>query len=266
MDPHPPLGIDTSHPSTARSYDYLLGGTQNYPVDRQAAEAFLATWPEVRLNARTIREWAIRAVRYLATEAGITQFLDLGSGLPTEKNTHQVAQQVNAEARVMYVDNDPIVLAHGRALLAANDRTGYVEADVRDPELILTEAAKLLDFNQPVAVVCSSVLHWVECDPVDLIASYVRDLVPGSYLAVSYNTGEGVPAELVEHLRGVFQHGWYPKSSGDILAMFQGLELVQPGLTRIEDWWPVEAEPAQLQLPLLGGVARVWPTGRRRLL
>jgi SAM-dependent methyltransferase len=255
MDSHLPLGVDICHPSPARTYDYLLGGKDNYPVDREAAEAVIAVWPGMRDMGRAARAWAMRVVTYLA-EQGVDQYLDIGSGLPTAENVHQVAQRINPAARVMYADNDPIVLAHGRALLAENDRTEYVEADVRDPKVILAGAAKLLDFSRPVALILSVVLHYVPEDPAELLAAYVQALAPGSFVAISHNTTQGMAPELREWVAGVFPSGWYPRTPDDILRIFQGLELVEPGLVTIEQWRPT-AEPVPLQMPLLGGIARV---------
>jgi SAM-dependent methyltransferase len=257
-DPKPPPGIDTSHPSVARAYDHLLGGKLNYPVDREFAEKFLKIWPEVRDNAFVIRGFAMRVTRYLVEEAGVRQILDIGSGLPTQDNVHQVAQRIAPDTKVMYVDNDPIVLAHGRALLVKDKRTGYIEADVRDTELVLRRAAKLLDFEQPVAVMCSALLHWVKDNPTELMAEYIDALPPGSYLAASHNCPDGVPAKLIADMYPIFPSGWYPRPRAQIEEIFQGRELVAPGLVTIEGWRPdqgVQHKP--LQLPLLGAVARL---------
>ena len=255
-DPHPPLGIDTSKPSPARAYDYLLGGHNNYEADRQAAEGVIAIWPGMREMGRGARGWAIRAVTYLAGQ-GVDQFLDVGSGLPTAENVHQVAQCINPESRIMYVDVDPIVHAHGRALLAANPLTRYLEADVRDPQVILpAAAAELLDFGRPIALLMSAVLHFMEDDLAELVGRYRAALAPGSYVAASLQTIVGAEPELVAAVRRVWGGHWYPRQPDEIAAIFDGLELVEPGLVRIEQWRP-DGPVTPLEMPLLGAVGRI---------
>ncbi|WP_433469572.1 SAM-dependent methyltransferase [Spirillospora sp. CA-128828] len=162
--------IDVSRPSPARIYDYLLGGKDNFAVDRELAEKFLARWPALATTARVNRAWAVRVVRHLAGERGIDQFVDVGSGLPTADNVHQVAQRITPGARVMYVDNDPIVLAHSRALLAENQGADYVAADAQDADTVLARADRFLDPSRPVAILMASLLHYLPEPPEEVVA------------------------------------------------------------------------------------------------
>jgi hypothetical protein len=180
----PPNGIDSSRPNVARIYDYLLGGKDNFAADREAARQLLAASPDMAGIVRDNRSFIGRVVRYLATEGGMRQFLDLGGGLPTQTNVHQMAHEVTPDARVVYVDNDPVVWSHGQALLAHGGQVSMVRADLRDPAAVLRhpDVLGLLDFARPVAVVCASVLHFVadEEDPYRIIAEYRDHLAPGS--------------------------------------------------------------------------------------
>jgi len=192
----PPFGIDVTVPTTARIYDYWLGGQDNFAADRVAALAITEVAPEARLMAVENRGFLRRAVRFLAAEAGITQFLDIGTGLPTQGNVHQVAQEVNAGARVVYVDNDPMVLAHSRALKTGGS-TVVIQADLREPRTILDHAStrKLIDFTQPLAVLLVAVLHFIsdDDDPAAIVATIRETLPPGSYLVISHVTGDMRP-------------------------------------------------------------------------
>src|SRR5712691_9085664 len=200
-----PGGIDTATPNVARIYDYLLGGKDNFAADREAARRLIEAIPDVAAIARDNRSFLGRVVRYLATRSGIRQFLDLGSGLPTQANVHELAQGVAPETRVVYVDNDPVVASHGRALLASGDQVGMVLGDLCDPAGILRhpDVLRLLDLTQPVAVLCTSTLHFIadEAEPHKIIAEYRDRMAPGSYLAISHGTleedprGEGDKAE-----------------------------------------------------------------------
>ena len=181
-----PRDIDVTVAHPARVYDYWLGGKDNFAADRQAAEQVLKAKPGIRLNVRANRGFLARAVRYLAGEAGISQFLDIGTGIPTVNNTHEVAQAVRPDARVVYVDNDPIVLTHARALLTSTQgATSFIEADLRDTGLILSAAAQTLDFSKPVAVMMIAVLHLIpdQDDPWRIVSEFVQAVPPGSYLA-----------------------------------------------------------------------------------
>ena len=248
-------GIDTTTPNVARIYDYLLGGKDNFAADRKAARQLIEAIPDVAAIARDNRSFLGRVVRYLATQGGIRQFLDLGGGLPTQANVHELAQGVAPGARVVYVDNDPVVASHGRALLASGDQVGMVFGDLRDPAGILRhpDVLRLLDLAQPVAVLCTSTLHFVadEAEPHAIIAEYRDRMAPGSYLAISHGTleedpgGEGGKAETVYRQASSQLH---VRPLPQVRRFFDGFELVEPGLTWITEWRP---EP---------GTA---PTGRR---
>ncbi len=198
----PPGGIDTTRPNVARIYDYLLGGKDNFAADREAAKRLIAVIPDVAGIARDNRSFLGRVVRYLAIEGGIRQFLDLGSGLPTQANVHELAQGVAPDARVVYVDNDPLVASHGRALLASGDQVRMVLGNLRDPASILRhpDILGLLDLARPVAVLCTSTLHFIadEAQPRKIIAEYRDQLAAGSYLAITHGTLEHDPAGEVQ--------------------------------------------------------------------
>jgi hypothetical protein len=250
----PPPGIDTSKPHSARIYDYFLGGKDNFAADRAVGDKALEAWPAMRTAARENRAFLGRAVRYLAAEAGITQFLDIGSGLPGVGNVHEVAQQVNPAARVVYADNDPIVLAHGRALLVGKPegRSAYIEADLREPEAILAHPVtrETLDFTQPVALMLVSLLHFFTDD--DQVRGLVKPLVdalpPGSYLTASHATAEFAPAT-VDAGRAYTSGGVdVIGRDADVFAglVFGGLTLVPPGVVVVSEWRP---EPGALLPP-----------------
>jgi hypothetical protein len=195
----PPSGIDVSRPHTARMYDYYLGGENHYPADRELADKVLASMPAARTAARENRAFMGRAVRFLAEEIGLRQFLDIGTGLPTSNSVHEVAQAVAPSARVVYADNDPLVLAHARALLTSSPagRTAYLQADLRDPESILAHPSvrELLDFGQPVALMLVAILHFIpdEARPEEIVGTLLGALPPGSYLVASHGTTEHDP-------------------------------------------------------------------------
>lgn len=256
---HPPHGIDITVPSPARTYDYLLGGHDHYQVDRDVSDAVVERWPGIVDVVRTVRAWTIGAATYLAAEEGVDQFLDLGSGLPTAENVHQVVQRINPDARVVYVDHDPIVLAHGRYLLAGSPQTDYADADIRDVGKVLAGAARSLDFSRPIAVVCSSVLHYVEGDPVALMGAYAGAVAPGSYLAASLASDDGDPALLQEVIQiwTAGGGGFYPRSRDEINRIFDGHELVPPGVELTERWWRPDVNPAPLDVALYGAIAKL---------
>jgi hypothetical protein len=264
-----PPGVDTSVPSIARVYDAVLGGKDNYEVDRAVRDQLFAMGPEAVHLARDNRAWLARVVRYLAGTVGVDQFLDCGSGLPTADNTHQVAQRVDPDARVVYVDNDPIVLAHGRALLADDASTAFVHADIRDPAAVLAapEVRDLLDLTRPVGLLHVGILHHVNDDegPYDVLRGYVDALAPGSHVAVShfYTPDDGGPlaerAAAVEKvlLGGELGRGRF-RTRTEIQRFFDGLEPVEPGLSYLAEWWP-DGPPPELGLHrqiMLGGLAR----------
>ena len=244
--PAGPLPFDTAKAHQARIYDYLLGGKDNYAADRAAVEAALKVWPELVFTARANRAFLGRAVRFLAAEAGIRQFLDLGTGIPTAGNTHEVAQSVAPESRVVYVDYDPIVLAHARALLDSSDAgaTEYIDADVRDTGAILSRAAQLLDFSKPVAVTMLTILHAIPDadDPHAIVAKLMAAVPSGSYLAISHAGSDLLGREREDGLddawRGRMQQQIIWRSREEVARFFEGTDLVAPGLVRVEEWRP----------------------------
>jgi hypothetical protein len=250
--------LDTSVPQTARIWNYLLGGKDNFAVDREVGDQILAGQPALAENARLSRAFLVRAVRYLAAEAGVRQFLDIGTGLPTANNTHEVAQAAAPESRIVYVDNDPLVLVHARALLTSSPEgaTAYVDADLYDTGLVLREAARTLDFTQPVAVLFMGVLGHVEDDSVAQgIVRRVMDAVPsGSYLAVCDSTD--ITPEVVEAARIWNESAALPyhlRSEARLAQFFAGLELVEPGLVSVTRWRP---ETEMHEIDQYGAVGR----------
>jgi hypothetical protein len=243
--------LSGTYPTPARMYDYCLGGKDNFEADRAAVLASIAHFPMGVDEARNNRQFLYRVVRFLARDAGIRQFLDLGSGLPTQDNVHQVAQQFQPGARVVYVDNDPIVLAHGRALLAKDDSTTVIAADMTKPEEILDQpqTRRLVDFSQPVAALFLSVGHSIPDDSTveSMLATVRAALVPGSYLAFTQMCGDD-PA-MLEQSKQVAKEQNYTmrvRPTKDVAGFLQGLELVEPGLVNVRDWRP---DPTQPPLP-----------------
>jgi hypothetical protein len=235
--------IDVMIPHSARIWNYWLGGKDNFQVDRDAGDEFLAAYPEQRDKARACRYFLARAVRYLVAEAGVRQFLDIGTGLPTANNTHEVAQREAPESRIVYVDNDPLVLTHARALLTSSPEgvTNYVDADLHDPEAILAEAAKTLDFGRPIALLLIGVLGHVE--DYDEARSIVRRLLSGlpsgSYLVQSDGTDTSdAYIEAIELYRDKGGVPYNVRSHEQIVGYYEGLELVEPGVVSIPRWRP----------------------------
>jgi hypothetical protein len=262
-----PVGVDTSVPSMARAYDFLLGGGHNFAVDRQVAEHAEQLMPGARSIARINRAFLGRAVRYLLGQ-GVTQFLDIGSGIPTVGNVHAVAQQTEPGARVLYVDKDPIAVAHSELMLAGNNNAGILAADMRDPESIITSAParRLLDFDRPVALLMVMMVHWVpdEDDPWALIARY-RDALPaGSYLALSHVTADQREdqitdaKDMIKQSRSADQ--LTPRSHAQVVRMFDGFELVEPGVVGCGLWQPRGpgdiADDHELNAHVYAGVGR----------
>ncbi|MFL6128770.1 MAG: SAM-dependent methyltransferase [Mycobacteriales bacterium] len=244
-----PVGIDLDRPAAARVYDFYLGGFHNFAADREMGRQAIAMWPELPEIMQANRGFLRRAVRFLAG-AGIRQFLDLGSGIPTVGNVHEIAQRATPGARVVYVDNDPVAVEHSRAILAGDERTAVVHADLRDPDSVLADPALtgLLDLDRPVAVLMVAVLHFVpeEADPAGLVARF-RDATPaGSYLAVSHATAGERPDRAAEH-RGLYQRTATPmtmRTRAQIARLFDGYELVDPGLVYLPEWRPEPGGPA----------------------
>ena len=261
-----PPEIDVTKPHPARMYDYFLGGKDNFAADRATATQVLDSWGSVRTAVRENRAFLGRAVKYLAGEAGISQFLDLGTGLPSANNVHEVAQAINPEARVVYADNDPIVLAHARALLASGPRgvTAYLDADVRNPDTILANpiVRDTLDFGMPIALMLVAVLHFLpdEDDPRQIVQTLVDALPPGSYLVASHATAEHNPEGLSGAGRAYSQGGMRGaiRNSDEFGELaFDGLELVDPGVVLVSEWRPEEPiRPMPSEVNTYGGVAR----------
>ena len=247
-----PAGIDFSRPHTARMYDYLLGGKDHFAIDRETMEVGLRSWPGARVYARENRKFLARAVEYLVREAGVRQFLDIGTGLPSANNVHEVAQRFAPDSRVAYVDSDPLVLVHAQALLTSNPagRTAYVQADLREPEKILAHPVvrDTLDFSQPIALMLVAILHFIpdDDDPGALVRTLMSGLPPGSYLVSSHVTAELDP-EGVHGMERAYRAGglWAGARSADEFGetFFAGLELVDPGLVLISDWRPTGLGP-----------------------
>ncbi|WP_167499976.1 SAM-dependent methyltransferase [Streptomyces malaysiensis] len=243
--PEPPnTPLNQGRPHSARMYDYFLGGKDNYVADREAAAKVLTLWPGVMIAARTNRAWMHRAIRFLAAERGIRQFLDIGTGIPTRPNLHEVAQGIAPESRIVYVDNDPIVLAHAQALLKSHPegRTAYVHGDITEPEAILAspDLTEVLDLSQPVALSLVSLLHFVPDDwgPYDLVRRLVDALAPGSYLVLSHITPDFDP-EATQKTVQVYHSGGIQgkiRTKDEVERFFTDLELVEPGLEVPHRW------------------------------
>jgi O-methyltransferase involved in polyketide biosynthesis len=261
-----PPQIDATVPHSARVWNYWLGGKDNYPVDRAAGEQFREIFPEIVDAARTSRQFLTRAVRFLAGEAGIRQFLDIGTGLPTADNTHEVAQRVAPDSRIVYVDNDPLVLTHARALLTSTPQgvTDYVDADVREPDKIVQAAAKTLDFTQPTALMLLGILgHIGDYDEARSIVRRLLDaLPPGSYMALDDGTNVVNKAMVEEAQRIYNQSGaipYHPRTPEQIAGFFEGLELLEPGVVSCPRWRPDPADAAgglPPEVDMFGGVGR----------
>ena len=258
------LPFDTSVANQARIYDYLLGGKDNYEADRVATDAVLAVYPGMAFNAKANRAFLGRAVRFLAGEAGIRQFLDIGTGIPTAGNTHQVAQAVAPRARVVYVDYDPVVLAHARALLTSDKQgaTQYIDADLRDTDTLLRQARQLLDFTKPVAITLLAVLHAMTDadDPQGTVAKLLDAVPPGSYLALSHIASDLLDEETRHGLTGVsdrmIQQDFAFRGHDEVLRFFAGTDLVPPGMVRVEEWRPEPGSDDAGRSSLWVGVGR----------
>ncbi|MER5350915.1 SAM-dependent methyltransferase [Kitasatospora sp. NPDC002551] len=264
-EPGIPADLRPDVPHPARMYDYYLGGKDNFPSDREAAERALAANPEFRSTARANRAFLTRAVRCVA-DLGITQFLDIGTGIPTAGNTHEIAQAVDPGARVLYVDNDPIVLAHARALMGgtAVGRTTVIQADLRRPAELLADAAaeKLLDLDRPTALVLAAVLHFVRDDegPYEVVRTLLDALAPGSHLILSHGTADFLPSEVRDRVTGVYSKATAPlvgRTREQVRAFLDGLEVLDPGVVTVPLWRPDGALPAGAdRVSMYGAVAR----------
>jgi hypothetical protein len=263
-----PSYIDVSKASVARVYDAFLNGKDNYEIDREVLRRIQQVAPEATQLGWDNREFLIRATRFIASQTGITQYLDCGSGLPTAENTHEVVQRIDPDARVVYVDNDPVVLAHGRALLEENDRTHLVEADIFRPRQVLENEVvrKYLDFTEPMALYqCGTLHHYTGDRYAEIMKEYIDALPSGSYVALShfYDPESGEFSPLARRLEEVFLHS--PMGSGSfrtreqIESMLPGLEIVPPGLVLCAEWWPdgPRVKPlAAIQRCIVGAVGR----------
>jgi SAM-dependent methyltransferase len=261
-EPRVPDGVDVTRPSIARIYDYLLYGKDNFAVDRAAAEKLMESRLEPRKLSLANRAFLRRAVDFLARQ-GIAQYLDLGSGLPTSPSVHEVARDVIPAARVVYVDHDPIVVAHNDALLATRDGVITIRGDIRDPGSILANRAlaRCLDFSRPVAVLLLSVLHFISLaeDAPGIIAKFREVLAPGSYLAISVGTSDGADPEMLAEATQTYASARMPftlRSRAQILELFDGFDLVEPGLVSLPEWRPMlNTDRTPLKGPTVGAVA-----------
>jgi hypothetical protein len=256
-----PPDLDTGVANPARIYDVWLGGKDNFAADREAAQAVIEVFPAIIPGVQANRAFLGRAVRYLAGEAGIRQFLDIGTGIPTKGNVHEVAQAVAPESRIVYVDNDPIVLTHARALLSSTPQgaTSYIEADLRDVEKILREAAATLDFDQPIAITLLMILMLVD-NPYEIVARLMDAVPSGSYLVISHpasdiDTGQISQAydrlnERMGDVQGTL------RTREEVADFFDGLEMVPPGLVQLHRWRPEPGADVSYQIPAYAGIGR----------
>jgi S-adenosyl methyltransferase len=255
--------FDTSAPHIARVYDYWLGGKDNFAADRELGERTLAAYPNLVFSVRANRAFLARTVRFLAAEAGIRQFLDIGTGIPTANNTHEVAQRAAPDSRIVYVDNDPIVLSHAKALLKSSPQgaCAYIDADLRDPEEIVATAADTLDFGRPVAVMLIAVMHFVgdDAEASAIIGKLMGACVPGSFVALSH-VGSDIDTdqqtEMVRRLNQSVAEKATMRDRAGVTRLFDGLELVDPGVVRVTGWRPDSGLEAASPTGLWGGVAR----------
>jgi S-adenosyl methyltransferase len=261
--PGRPLATYASVAHVARVYDYLLGGKDNFAADREAAEQAMRINPDIVSTARANRAFLVRTTSYLARQAGLRQFLDIGTGMPTNRNIHEVAQSIAPRSRVVYVDHDPIVLTHARALLtsAPEGVTDYLEADLREPGKILAEAAQTLDFSRPVAIMLIAVLHLIldRDDPYDLVGQLVDAVVPGSYVVISHAASDietGAMISMTNRLNELMAQQSVPRTHREVAAFFAGLDLVEPGLVRIPEWRPASVSDMAVRAQMWGAIGR----------
>ena len=261
-DPGP--RFDPSVPHPARVYAFWLGGKDHYPADRKAAEDVIRSRPQVVEGARATRPFLARVVRYLAGEHGIRQFLDIGTGLPAPDNTHEVAQRIAPNCRIVYVDTDPLVLVHARALLTSTDQgcCDYLDADLRDTPAIVAGAARTLDLAQPVAVLLLAILHFIPDadDPARIVATLTRALAPGSFVAITQLTGDFAPSQVTAGIAAyntVVPAGVVARTHSQVTALFGGLPLVAPGVVPVTEWRPSPTSASPCPADLYAGLARV---------
>jgi S-adenosyl methyltransferase len=255
--------IDTSVAHSARVHDYWLGGKDNFAADRAAGDAVIAAYPGIVMSVRANRAFLARAVRFLAAEAGIRQFLDIGTGIPASNNTHEVAQSVAPSCRVVYVDYDPVVLLHAQALLTSSPQgaVDYIDADLRDPQAILAAAAKTLDFSRPVAVMLIAIMHLIvdADDPYRLVSELMAVVPAGSYLALSQVASDieaEQMAEAAKRYNRMARETQRHRSHAEVERFFDGLELQEPGVVAVQQWRPGSDLEARARSAMWGGVAR----------
>ena len=253
--------FDTTVAHSARVHDYWLGGKDNYAVDRAAGDAVIAAYPGIVKSVRANRAFLARVVRYLAGEAGIRQFLDIGTGIPAANNTHEVAQSVSSDCRVVYVDYDPVVLAHARALLTSSEQgaTDYIDADLRGPEAIVQQAARTLDFSRPVAVMLIAIMHLVvdRDDPYGIVGRLLAAVPPGSYLALSQVASDieaEQMAEAAKRYNRLAHETQRHRTHAEVTRFFDGLDLLPPGLVPVQKWRPDSEIEAKTKSAMWGGV------------
>jgi len=266
----PPQGLDVTVPNVARIYDWLLGGKDNFAADREAARRLLTAVPGAAKAARANRAFLARAVRYLAEDAGIRQFLDIGTGLPTQGNVHEIAQAADPRARVVYCDNDPMVVVHANALLADNLTVAASQADLRDPDYLFTRPVTraLIDTSQPLAVLLVAVLHFLpdSDDPWGLVKQITRKLAPGSYVVVSHVTRDEIPAGAARAAAEVYEDAsapGVPRTREEIARFFAGLEMVEPVLVEVSAWRPPPLDQRPRPALFYAGVGRKPEPGPR---
>ena len=258
---HPTFDTGVAH--VARVYNYWLGGKDNYAADRAAGDATIEAYPDLVASVRANRAFLARSVKYLVEQAGVRQFLDIGTGIPSANNTHEVAQAQAPDSRVVYVDNDPVVLAHARALLTGSSQgaTDYIDADLRDLDAILTQAKQTLDFSRPVAVMLIAVLHMIgeEDQPHAIVAKLMEAVPSGSYLALSHVAKDIAPEQQAEAARRYNRmahdkqnHRTHP----EVVRFFSGLELIEPGVVAVQQWRPESDAQAKSPSAMWGGVGR----------
>jgi O-methyltransferase involved in polyketide biosynthesis len=258
--------IDPSTAHIARVYDYWLGGKDNFAADREAGDKAVEAYPDLVVAVRANRAFLGRTVAYLADEGGVRQFLDIGTGIPTASNTHEVAHSVAPQARVVYVDNDPMVLAHARALLPSGDQgaCAYIDADLRDTGTILSQAARLLDFTQPIAVMLVAILQYIpeQEDPYGIVSRLMAATAPGSHLVVSHPASDIAAEQVAESMRRYNERAAEqatPRDRAGVSRFFDGLELIDPGVVPIPQWRPSAASDTAegtASIAMWGGVAR----------
>ena len=254
--------IDTTVAHSARVHDYWLGGKDNFAADREAGDAVMEAYPGIVMSVRANRAFLARAVRFLAAEAGIRQFLDIGAGIPAANNTHEVAQSAASDCRVVYVDYDPVVLTHARALLTSSTpgAIDYIDADLRDPQTILGHAARTLDFSRPVAVMLIAIMHLIvdEDAPYGLVGQLLDAVPGGSYLALSQVASDIQPeqmAEAAKRYNRLARETQRHRDRAEVARFFDGLDLVEPGLVPVQQWRPASELEARARSAMWGGVA-----------